>query len=909
MGNSRSIAVLTALLFCAAASAQQGPPVYVATPKAPVAGSSCSDVRVWISPSADAGASLWCCVGNRWRDCSVPGTPGPTGPTGPAGSTGAPGPTGPTGATGAIGPTGPTGPVGVASAVAPLDLTDAGVLSLNQCAANQLYRMTNGAWACADMSLSASYPLTGNGLTAPFDLSTCGPGQIFQMASGEWACRNLPSSPTARFPLEVSDAGLIYIGTGGCSVGQAITYLGGILFGCENPTSTVYTEAPIAGSGTSGDRVRLSPCANAGEVYKWNGSAWECVPLITDAGTLPTVQSVSGQYPITSTGGTDPVIAIGGGCAAGQVLSVGADSGWQCSTPPSSLAAHAPIYLDGGVIKMDPAGASSDGYVTTGSQSFEGVKTFIRDVVVAATGSLFAYWVRSPENEKLTFTTGVQADGGVAFDFRRYPGADDSFAVLRTNKVFETRAFKPEYPGGGIEFWDGTTDSKPVEYVTANAPLTNTGGQWTPAIGLSSAGCSAGYAWEWSGSAWACLPTPSAGTGLIEAVSGEFSCDSASGGYGCISAFDYNDFQTKVDSVSVVAPLAKTGTTQEPTLSLSTSGCSYGQALIAFDGGFACGPVGQGTVTSVSGVAPISVATGTTTPVVSIADADGNTDARGVVNLLDQTFKGIKRFLSHIYVGGNANVTGSVIAAGNVNGASVTSTGALSVGGASSLTGLVTATGGVQTTAGNFTTSTGYFGLGTGLYSGNNAAPGGSCPVAGAIAKYANGSQTQMLICSNGGWTLPPVGATIYADQVTIRGNGAQFASPANPDNTGPIRCADATASHGGCVNADPDNIQDFKGSKRFAAGNLPSSVATIITDRFQADTYITSSGYSQIIEYRGRDTNQTPAAWRAGITRYERLLDADGNACVHEWAGGLLVAAWLLEFPDTKPPCAEWHP
>ena len=51
---------------------------------------------------------------------------------------------------------------------------------------------------------------------------------------------------------------------------------------------------------------------------------------------------------------------------------------------------------------------------------------------------------------------------------------------------------------------------------------------------------------------------------------------------------------------------------------------------------------GSGTVTSVSGTSPISVATGTTTPVISIANASVSSD--GIVSVSTQTFSGFKFF-------------------------------------------------------------------------------------------------------------------------------------------------------------------------------------------------------------------------------------------------------------------------
>jgi len=62
----------------------------------------------------------------------------------------------------------------------------------------------------------------------------------------------------------------------------------------------------------------------------------------------------------------------------------------------------------------------------------------------------------------------------------------------------------------------------------------------------------------------------------------------------------------------------------------------------------------SGTVTSVSGTLPILVATGTTTPVISVADASGS--ASGVVNTTTQTFAGAKTFSSNAIINGSLTV-------------------------------------------------------------------------------------------------------------------------------------------------------------------------------------------------------------------------------------------------------------
>lgn len=68
---------------------------------------------------------------------------------------------------------------------------------------------------------------------------------------------------------------------------------------------------------------------------------------------------------------------------------------------------------------------------------------------------------------------------------------------------------------------------------------------------------------------------------------------------------------------------------------------------------------GNGTVTNVTGTAPISVANGTTTPNITIAAAGSGTS--GVVNAANQQFSGYKTFLNDIEVTGFTTAGGGLI--------------------------------------------------------------------------------------------------------------------------------------------------------------------------------------------------------------------------------------------------------
>ena len=84
-------------------------------------------------------------------------------------------------------------------------------------------------------------------------------------------------------------------------------------------------------------------------------------------------------------------------------------------------------------------------------------------------------------------------------------------------------------------------------------------------------------------------------------------------------------------------PQGATGTNGTNGVGVPTGGTTGKVLTKTADGDYVTGWVtpNAGTVTSVTGVAPISVATGTTTPAITIADA--TTSVKGAVQLTDST--------------------------------------------------------------------------------------------------------------------------------------------------------------------------------------------------------------------------------------------------------------------------------
>ena len=156
-----------------------------------------------------------------------------------------------------------------------------------------------------------------------------------------------------------------------------------------------------------------------------------------------------------------------------------------------------------------------------------------------------------------------------------------------------------------------TTASNPqgtVTSVTGTAPVSVATGTTTPVISLAS-----GYGDTQNPYASKTqnyvLAAPSSGAGLPvfrALVSGD------------IPALSY------VSSVGVTAPLASTGGLT-PTLSMPAATSTQNGYLTSTDW-TTFNSKGSGTVTSVTGTAPISVATGTTTPAISISQATTSTN-------------------------------------------------------------------------------------------------------------------------------------------------------------------------------------------------------------------------------------------------------------------------------------------
>jgi hypothetical protein len=174
---------------------------------------------------------------------------------------------------------------------------------------------------------------------------------------------------------------------------------------------------------------------------------------------------------------------------------------------------------------------------------------------------------------------------------------------------------------------DWNTFNGKLTTVSANTPITGNGTSGSPLTIAQANGTTPGYlsAGDWNtfngklGTVTASPPLSGQGTGGSPLVIAP--ANGSTNGY--LSSGDWTVFSNKVAAVGVAnnGGLVVSGSTN-PALSLTTS-CANNEVLRwnAALASWGCSATTTGTVTNVTGTAPISVATGSTVPLISISQA------------------------------------------------------------------------------------------------------------------------------------------------------------------------------------------------------------------------------------------------------------------------------------------------
>jgi hypothetical protein len=365
----------------------------------------------------------------------------------------------------------------------------------------------------------------------------------------------------------------------GCANGQVLTY-NGSSWSCQAPSAGGVSSLTVNGNGlfsanasTGAITVTATGCgASTASVMQWNGSSWGCIP--TPSGGGGGVSSVSPNLgsglEISPTTGS-VVVSLLRSCGQNQILKWTSGGGWACVD--DSLAAH-DASLSGAGTVASPLGINAAGL----------------------TGSAFQAPLTGGPCAAGTYITAVNPTTG---------------AITCTPELGVVASVGKAATAGNPLVMGGTTANPTIDLPAASG-TTNGYLSSVDYARLAPAGCTAGQIPKWSGTAWQCQPD-AVNAGTVTSVTGTAPISVATG--------------TSTPVVSIATANATTTGALASTDygRLNPTGCANNQIPKWNGSAWACAAdaVNPGTVTSVTGSGPISVATGTTTPVVSIASASG----------------------------------------------------------------------------------------------------------------------------------------------------------------------------------------------------------------------------------------------------------------------------------------------
>ena len=326
----------------------------------------------------------------------INGVDGATGPQGPMGLTGA---TGPAGANGVDGATGPQGPIGLMGATGPAGPQGPTGLLPNGTAAGNTPYWDGTAWAVNSNNIFNNGGNIGIGTATPTNklsiIATGAQGVGIYSGNPLNTFLTIGRNTTGDMTLGVPDAPNNYLN--GTVAGDGVLRVENgarkLVFGAGigvNPTMVV--TGTQVGIGTATPTATLEV---AGQVKITGGTPGLGKVLTSDAAGLATWQTV----------------AMG-------VTSVG---------PISGTANANGATITGSVLNLTPANATHGGVVTIGPQSFEGNKTFVKDLIVGGAITV------GGGNSGLTYTTTALGQGAMASNTVGWSGTAVGYQALNAN--------------------------------------------------------------------------------------------------------------------------------------------------------------------------------------------------------------------------------------------------------------------------------------------------------------------------------------------------------------------------------------------------------------------------------------------------------------------------------------------
>ncbi len=317
-------------------------------------------------------------------------------------------------------------------------------------------------------------------------------------------------------------------------------------------------------------------------------------------------------------------------CADQQVLKWdNAGSRWVCGTDANA----------GGTVTSVIAGTGLSGGTITGAGTIALANTAVAPGSYGSASQIPNFTVDSQGRLIAAGTSAISVgDASItSLSVGKIASGAGSYLGYMPNNVACADGQVLKWDTAGSRWICGTDAVNPgtVTSVTATGPLSVATGTTTPAISITQANSTTnGYLSSTDWNAFAgklatvSATAPITGSGTATSPLAMAPASSAADGY--LSSADWNAFSAKVGSVGATANggLVSGGTATAPTLGLPA--CAAGQVMKFNGTAWACAAdaVNPGTVTSVSAAAgtPIAVATGSSTPVLSMPPASAAAD-------------------------------------------------------------------------------------------------------------------------------------------------------------------------------------------------------------------------------------------------------------------------------------------